>query len=93
MPFTYILKCSDGTFYTGSTWNLDKRIWDHMEGLGSKYTKRRLPVELVYCEEFKRIDEAYQRERQIHGWSRKKKIALIEGNYDGLVKYSRKKRE
>jgi putative endonuclease len=64
-----------------------------MEGLGSKYTKRRLPVELVYCEEFKRIDEAYQRERQIHGWSRKKKIALIEGNYDGLVKYSRKKRE
>jgi len=64
-----------------------------MEGLGSKYTKRRLPVELVYCEEFKRIDEAYQRERQIHGWSRKKKIALIESNYDGLVKYSRKKRE
>ena len=91
MPYTYILRCSDGSFYTGSTWNLDKRIGDHMMGVGSKYTRTRRPVELVYMEEYSRIDEAYAREKQIQGWSRKKKEALIEGCPERLVQLARRK--
>lgn len=93
MPYTYILKCADGTFYTGSTWNLEKRIWDHLNGQGAKYTKKRLPVELVYCEEYSRIDEAYQREKQIQGWSHRKKAALIEGNIDQLIDFSKNRQK
>jgi putative endonuclease len=91
MPYTYILRCSDGSFYTGSTWNLDKRIGDHMVGLGSKYTRSRRPVELVYMEEYSRIDEAYAREKQIQGWNRKKKEALIEGCPERLVQLAKTK--
>ena len=89
MPYMYILKCADGSFYTGSTRNLSKRICDHMNGLGSKYTKKRLPVKLVYYEEFKRISEAYQREKQIQKWTRRKKIALINGNVRQLINFSK----
>lgn len=80
--FMYILLCSDGTYYTGSTTNLTLRLWQHQNGEGANYTKKRLPVELVYLEEFSRIDEAFYREKQVQGWSRKKKEALIlsEGN-------------
>jgi putative endonuclease len=84
MPYVYILECGDGSFYTGSTWNLEKRIGDHMSGDGAKYTKNRQPIRLIYMEEYSRIDEAYAREKQIQGWSRKKKIALIEGQTDKL---------
>lgn len=75
----YILECADGSFYTGSTKNLDRRLWEHQNLLGANYTKKRLPVKLVYFEEYSRIDEAFYREKQIQGWSRKKKLALIEG--------------
>ena len=96
MPFTYILKCNDNSFYTGSTWDLEKRLVQHQRGEGANYTKKRLPVELVYFEEYKRIDEAFCREKQIQGWSRKKKTALINGQYSELPelakKVSRKKR-
>ncbi|PKO47241.1 MAG: hypothetical protein CVU29_03560 [Betaproteobacteria bacterium HGW-Betaproteobacteria-22] len=84
MPYMYILKCADGSFYTGSTVNLDKRLWEHQNKFGANYTKKRLPVILVFCEEFSRIDEAYYRENQVKGWNRAKKQALIDGRYDDL---------
>ncbi len=82
--FVYILKCCDGTYYTGSTKDLEKRLWEHKNGMGAHYTKVRLPVKLVFAEEFERIDEAFYREKQIQGWSRKKKEALIERCLDKL---------
>jgi len=75
--YTYLLECADGTYYTGSTKDLDRRIWEHQNLLGANYTKKRQPVKLVYYEEYSRIDEAFYREKQIQGWSRKKKLALI----------------
>ncbi|MDP2966273.1 MAG: GIY-YIG nuclease family protein [Pelolinea sp.] len=89
MPYMYILECANGSYYTGSTWNLEKRLWDHQNGQGAIYTKSRLPVRLVYCEEYARIDEAYFREKQIQGWSRRKKKALIDFNEEKLVEYSK----
>ena len=82
--FVYILKCSDDTFYTGSTIDLERRINEHNSGLGANYTKKRLPEELVYVEEYSRIDEAFNREKQIQRWSQKKKIALINGEIEEL---------
>jgi putative endonuclease len=79
MPYTYILECADGSFYTGSTWNLKHRLWQHQQGLGANYTAKRLPVKLVYYEMGDRIDQAFYREKQIQGWSRSKKQALIAG--------------
>jgi len=75
----YILICSDGSYYTGSTIDLDRRIKQHQSGQGANHTKRRLPVELVYCEEYSRIAQAFYREKEVQGWSRKKKEALILG--------------
>ena len=75
--WTYILECADGSFYTGSTNNLALRLAQHQNGEGANYTKNRLPVKLVYVEEYNRIDAAFYREKQIQGWSRKKKMALI----------------
>lgn len=78
--FMYILLCSDGSYYTGSTIDLEKRINEHQNGNGANHTKKRLPVELVYFEEFDRIDLAFNREKQIQKWSRIKKEALIENS-------------
>ena len=75
----YILLCSDGSYYTGSTNDLERRIQQHQSGEGSNHTKKRLPVQLIYYEEYDRIDLAFYREKQIQGWSRKKKEALIGG--------------
>lgn len=83
--YVYILKCNDGTFYTGSTNSIETRVYQHSIGEGFKYTKKRLPVTLVYLEEFERVDEAFYREKQIQGWSHKKKEALISGDFDRLV--------
>ncbi len=82
----YILECVDGSYYTGSTIDLGKRLLEHSNGEGANHTKKRLPVELIYFEEFERIDLAFYREKQIQGWSRKKKEALITKNYDELHK-------
>ena len=73
----YILKCSDDSFYTGSTNDLQRRIEEHQAGIGAIHTAKRLPVVLVYFEEFSQIDLAFHREKQIQGWSRRKKLALI----------------
>ena len=83
---TYILLCADGSYYTGSTNNLDKRLAEHNAGEGANHTKNRLPVKLIYHEEFQRIDEAFNREKQIQGWSRIKKEALINSDIEALKK-------
>ena len=85
----YILECCDGSYYTGSTNNLEKRLEQHQNGEGANHTKKRLPVKLVYYEEFQRIDEAFYREKQVQGWSRAKKLALIEGRLSELPELSK----
>lgn len=73
----YILECADGSYYTGSTNDLELRLQQHRNGEGANHTKKRLPVRLLYFEEYSRVDEAFYREKQIQGWSRNKKEALI----------------
>lgn len=84
--YTYILRCSDGSYYTGSTKDIEVRLEQHQAGEGASHTKKRLPVKLVYYEEYNRIDEAFYREKQIQGWNRKKKEALINGEQKLLSK-------
>ena len=86
----YILQCCDGTYYTGSTKSLEKRLDQHQNGLGANYTKKNLPVKLIYFEVYSRIDEAFYREKQIQGWSRKKKEALMNGESYLLQNLQRK---
>ena len=78
MNYTYIVQCSDGTYYTGWTNNLEKRIAAHNSGKGAKYTKTRTPVRLVYYEIFETKEEAMSREYAIKQWNRKRKQELIE---------------
>lgn len=82
----YILECADSSYYTGSTKDLELRFEQHQAGEGANHTKKRLPVKLVYFEEYQRIDEAFYREKQVQGWSRKKKEALINKMPDKLHK-------
>ncbi len=82
--FVYILECSDGSYYAGKTGNLDSRLADHAEGIGSEYTKLRRPVRCVWSEMFPNDEQAFEVERQIKGWSRAKKEALIAGDFDLL---------
>ncbi|HLO90253.1 MAG: GIY-YIG nuclease family protein [Chloroflexota bacterium] len=84
--YMYILLCNDGHYYTGSTKDLDLRLAEHNSGVGCNFTSKHLPVKLVYYEEFDRIDQAFIREKQIQGWSRKKKEALIKGDKIALKK-------
>jgi putative endonuclease len=99
MPYlVYILECSDGSYYTGSTDDLPKRLWQHKQGVeSSSYTYSRRPVKLVWTsEETQHYYDALRWERQIKGWSRAKKKALIGGEFNVLheiVKAERKKRE
>ncbi|MCL5094318.1 MAG: GIY-YIG nuclease family protein [Patescibacteria group bacterium] len=74
--YVYLIKCSDNYLYTGLTWSIEKRLKEHKKGL-SKITKNRRPVELVYQESFNSRIEAAKREKEIKGWSRKKKENLI----------------
>ncbi|MCB9004081.1 MAG: GIY-YIG nuclease family protein [Ardenticatenaceae bacterium] len=85
----YILECADGSYYTGSTKDIEKRLWQHQNGEGANYTKKRLPVKLVYAEPYDRVEDAFRREKQVQRWSRRKKKALIEANYDKLIEFSR----
>ncbi len=96
MPFVYILKCSDGSYYVGSTTNLEKRLAEHQSGFFEGYTQSRRPVELIWSAEMPTEQEAFSFERQIKGWSRAKKELLIRGDWDGvhsIVKQERKRRE
>lgn len=78
MNYTYILKCADGSFYTGWTNNLEKRIRDHNSGKGARYTRSRCPVELAYYEEFSTKNEAMKREWQIKQMTRTEKMSLFQ---------------
>jgi len=84
--YMYILLCSDGTYYVGSTKNLNRRLHQHMSGKGAKHTQKRLPVILVYFEIYEHVHLAYPREKQIQNWSHRKKTALIGMDYDTLHK-------
>jgi putative endonuclease len=86
--FMYILQCADGSYYTGSTRDLDRRLINHQQWEGANFTREKLPVKLVYYEEFNRVDMAFLREKQIQKWSRKKKEALINNNMEALKKAS-----
>lgn len=92
MPFwTYILHCNAGVFYTGHTDNLERRIAQHQLGQVEGFTARYLPVELVWSQEFTTREEAKQSEKQIKGWSRKKKLALIRGDWGEVARLAKAK--
>ena len=78
MNYTYIVRCRDGSLYTGWTNNLEKRLKDHNSGRGAKYTKSRRPVLLAYYEEFATKEEAMRREWEIKQMKRQEKILLIQ---------------
>ncbi len=83
--YVYILKCSDGSYYTGHTDDLEKRLAAHERGEIPGYTSRRRPVSLVFADVFPSRDETFRVERQIKGWSRRKKEALIRGDWERLA--------
>ena len=90
--FVYILRCADGSFYCGTTRkSLEARVDEHNAGALAGYTATRRPVELVWHEAFQRAADAIAMERRVKGWSRRKKIALIEGDWDGLKRAARKR--
>ena len=78
MTYTYILRCADGTYYTGWTTDPDRRLKAHNSGKGSKYTRSRLQVELVHLEQFETKEEAMSREWHIKHMTRQEKQALID---------------
>jgi predicted GIY-YIG superfamily endonuclease len=85
IAFVYILRCADGSYYVGSTRkSLESRVAEHNTGHYGGYTKARRPVELVFQQPFERIDDAIAAERQIKGWSRAKKEALMQGDWSRL---------
>ena len=77
--YMYILECRNGAYYTGSTVDLDRRIQQHQNGEGANFTKKHLPVKLVYYAAFEHVAQAFYREKQVQGWSKAKKEALING--------------
>jgi tRNA/rRNA methyltransferase len=91
MFHVYILKCGDGSFYVGHTDDLEKRIAEHHAGALCDYTRRRHPLQLVFTCEFATRFEALERERQLKGWSRAKKEALIRGDWDRVRLLARRR--
>lgn len=88
--FVYILKCSDSSYYTGVTNNIERRLFEHNEGIGEdSYTSNKRPLELVWFETFNDIENAISVEKKIKGWSRRKKEALINDDWDKLIEYSK----
>jgi putative endonuclease len=89
--FLYILRCADGSYYVGTTAaGLEKRIAEHNAGVFDGYTALRRPVELVFDQHFYRLDDAAAAERQVKGWRRGKKEALIRGEFTALPALSRR---
>ena len=88
--YVYILECADKSYYVGLARNgLDNRVGEHNEGRFRGYTYSRRPVKLVWSQDFVRLTQAIALERQIKGWRREKKKALIDGRYDQLQELSR----
>ena len=90
MPYVYILQCSDGSYYTGSTFDLERRLWEHQNGLGANFTRKHKGAKLVFCEPSDSVELAFLREKQIQGWSRAKKLALIESRWEDLPGLSKR---
>lgn len=90
--WVYIVCCADGAYYTGHTDDIEKRIGQHQAGEIEGYTSSRLPVKLVFAEEFSSRAEALACERQIKGWNRKKKEALIRRDWNEVVRLARQKK-
>ena len=87
--FVYILKCSDDSFYTGVANNMERRLYEHQNGENPQaFTHNKSPVKLVFCEEYLDINQAIAFEKQIKGWTRKKKEAIIDGNWHKLKELS-----
>ena len=91
MAYMYILRCRDHMLYVGSTVDLERRIAEHNAGLGAEFTVRRLPVTLAYAEEHQTITDAYRREKQVQGWSRVKREALIARDFERLHDLARRR--
>ena len=92
ISYVYILKCADDSYYTGVTSNLDQRMQQHESGFYPDcYTASRRPVELVFYAEFTNIGFAIDKEKQIKKWSRSKKEALINGDFDQLPSLAKKR--
>jgi tRNA/rRNA methyltransferase len=87
-----MLQCVDGLYYVGHTDNIEKRFAEHQSGSNVGFTFFRLPVKLVFLQSFQTRDEAFQAERKIKTWSRNKKEALINGNWNEIVEWSKKKK-
>ncbi|SEB79780.1 putative endonuclease [Nocardioides exalbidus] len=90
IAYVYMLRCSDGSLYVGSTRLLQERVHQHQMGMGANYTRSRLPVELVWHEEHENPSHAFAREKQVQNWSRAKRLALIAGDYEGLPALAKK---
>ena len=86
--YVYMLRCSDNSYYVGHTNDLEQRLAAYERGAIEGYTLSRPPVELVFSDQFSTRQEAFHRERQIKGWSRAEKEALIKGDWAGLVELS-----
>jgi len=82
--WVYILQCSDGSYYTGSTTDIDARVFDHENGAYDGYTASRRPVKLIWSDDFPNMEQVFEVERQIKGWTRKKKEALMKGDMELL---------
>jgi putative endonuclease len=89
--FLYILQCSDGSLYIGHSANVALRIIAHSDGNGAQWTASRTPLKLVYIEDHPNQLTAFRREKQIKGWSRAKKAALVRGEADALRKLAKGK--
>lgn len=79
MTWDYMHRCSDGTLYVGRTKNLENRLHQHASGHGASHTAERLPIQLVWFQEFSNVGDAWRRERKLHGWGAQKREALIRG--------------
>ncbi len=88
--YVYMLKCSDGSYYTGHTENLELRFEQHKDGAYDGYTKIRRPLELVYKRVFSSREAAFSAEQKIKGWSRKKKEALIRNDWEEISRLAKK---
>ena len=89
--YLYILCCADGSYYTGTArYGLERRVAEHNAGAFGGYTAQRRPVTLVFSQWFDRISDAIAAERQVKGWSRAKKEALIRGDFESLPRLSRR---
>lgn len=87
--YCYILKCADGTYYVGHTDNMERRFAEHQLGVFPGYTYKRRPVALIWSDMFQTRDDAKAAEKQIKGWSRAKKEALIRGDWDRISELAR----